>query len=152
MKLTCDLCGSELQMNAGGQSATCSNCGLEYSRERLLEMLNGSIPAEPVVVPDPVVKPAQPKMRNFYMKRKFNLSGCAAKAAVFLDGQPCAILTARGEACVPISEGDHEVSVRIGVYVLESLKFTVRDRDVMGLLYLDQKAFSAQFVFEISQL
>ena len=152
MKLTCDLCGSELQMKADGQSACCANCGLTYPKERLLEKLNGSAPTEPVTAEEPIHKPAEPQMRNFYLKRKFNLSGCAAKAAIYLDGQLCAVLTARGEACVPISEGDHEVTVRIGVFVLENMPFTVKDRDVFGLLYLDQKAFTAQYVFEISAL
>lgn len=75
MKLTCDLCGSDLQMNPGGQSATCVNCGLEYPKERLLEILSAASagshsqkPAEPVTVPvdnpkvtpvsEPVEKPA----------------------------------------------------------------------------------------------
>jgi hypothetical protein len=75
MKLTCDLCGSDLQMNPGGQSATCVNCGLEYPKERLLEKLSAASagshsqkPAEPKPAPvnnpavtpmsEPVVKPA----------------------------------------------------------------------------------------------
>lgn len=152
MKLTCDLCGGELQMNLGGQSACCTNCGLEYSKERLLEMLKGGTQADPEPVEEPAPKPAEPKLRKLYLKRKFNLSGCAAKAGIYLDGQLCAVLTARGEACVPISEGDHEISVRIGVFVLDSMKVTVTDRDICGLLYLNQKAITADWVFEISQL
>ena len=151
MKLTCDLCGGSLQMNADGQSACCINCGMTYPKERLLEKLNGGTPAEPAPAEE-INQPAEPQMRNFYLKRKFNLSGSLAKAAIYLDGQLCAVLTARGEACVPISEGDHEVTVRIGVYALENLPFTVKDRDVCGLLYLDQKAFTAQYVFEINPL
>lgn len=152
MKLICDLCGGELQMKTGGQSACCINCGLEYSKERLLEMLKGGTPADPNPVAEPVQKPVESQMRNLFLKRKFNLSGCAAKAAIYLDGQLCAVLTARGEACVPVSEGEHEISVRIGVFVLESLKFTVTDRDLCGLLYLKQKAITAEWVFEVSQL
>lgn len=38
-KIHCELCGSELVMAAGGKGATCKNCGLEYSIERLREML-----------------------------------------------------------------------------------------------------------------
>jgi len=40
MKLKCDLCGSALQVNSGGQSASCTTCGLTYSMERLKEKLN----------------------------------------------------------------------------------------------------------------
>ena len=114
MKLICDLCGGQLQMKPGGQSACCTNCGLEYSKERLMEMLQGGATAAPAPaespvqepIPEPVWEPVEPQMRNFYLKRKFNLSGSLAKAAIYLDGQLCAVLSAKGEACVPISPGE----------------------------------------------
>ncbi len=37
--LLCDVCQSMLVMNTGGQSATCSNCGISYSVERLREKI-----------------------------------------------------------------------------------------------------------------
>ena len=37
MKLTCDLCGGELELSTGGISAVCRNCGIEYGAERLRE-------------------------------------------------------------------------------------------------------------------
>jgi len=46
MKLTCDLCSSPLQVNPGGQAATCINCGLSYSMDRLREKLSDSAPAQ----------------------------------------------------------------------------------------------------------
>ena len=46
MKLTCDLCGGELEMNPGG--AVCGNCGLEYGEDRLREKI-----AQQKPVPDP---------------------------------------------------------------------------------------------------
>ena len=151
MKLTCDLCGGELQMKAGGQGACCANCGLEYSKDRLLEMLNGNTQAAPEVKQ----KPKEPQIRKLFLKRKFNLTGCVAKAAVYLDGEQCAILGARGEACVPISVGSHEVIVRIatgaGLVELEKVTFQVKDRDVVGLLYLKQTAFTASWVFEVRE-
>ena len=39
MKISCELCGGALQMNVGGQGATCAVCGLSYPMERLREML-----------------------------------------------------------------------------------------------------------------
>lgn len=42
MKLTCDLCGGALQINLGGQGATCTNCGLGYTMDRLKEKLSGN--------------------------------------------------------------------------------------------------------------
>lgn len=41
MKLGCDLCGGALQMNLGGQGATCTACGMGYTMERLREKLSG---------------------------------------------------------------------------------------------------------------
>lgn len=41
MKLACDLCGGTLQMNSGGQDATCTDCGLVYPLSRLHEKLDG---------------------------------------------------------------------------------------------------------------
>ena len=151
MKLTCDLFGSELQMKAGGQGACCIHCGLEYSKERLMEKLSGGEP----VRPDRTEIPAEPRMYNLFLKRRFNLTGCMAKAAVYLDGVQCAVLTARGEACVPISEGPHEIIVRIatgaGLLEMEKVSFQVTNHDVYGLLYLKQTAFTASWAFEVGE-
>jgi len=52
MKLTCDLCGSELEMKGSG--AVCRNCGLEYGEDRLKEKRSEIKP--PVVETPPVKK------------------------------------------------------------------------------------------------
>lgn len=39
MKIKCDLCGGELQMDVGGQTASCVDCGMKHSLERLREKL-----------------------------------------------------------------------------------------------------------------
>jgi hypothetical protein len=47
MKLTCDLCGGALQMNAGAQDASCKNCGMCYPLEMLRERLKaGNAPLQ----------------------------------------------------------------------------------------------------------
>lgn len=152
MKLTCDLCGGELQMQAGGQRACCANCGLEYSQERLVEMLKDNTQVRPEVKQEQ----QEPRIRKLFLKRKFNLSGCAVKAAVYLDGEQCAILGARTETCVPISEGPHEIVVRLatgaGLVELNNVSFQVADYDVCGLLYLKQTAFTASWVFEVQKV
>ena len=155
MKLTCDLCGGELQMLAGGQQAQCVDCGLEYPKERLLEKIKkpvtDTIATEPAA---PVAAPAQ-QMYKLFLKRKFNLSACAAKAVVYLDRQKCAILGARSEVFVPISRGDHEIVIQIaqatGIVAMKPVHFRVEDRDVYGLFYLKQSAFSAQWAFELKE-
>lgn len=87
MKLTCDLCGGTLQVNLGGQGATCTVCGLGHTMERLREKLNGqSVRPEP---PQPVMptsvgmiddmidegtvveKPHTPKPRFDYVPKQF---------------------------------------------------------------------------------
>ncbi len=52
MKLTCDLCGGQLMVGSGGQSASCTVCGLLYSMDRLREKLR----MLPVVPEYPPVK------------------------------------------------------------------------------------------------
>lgn len=60
MKLTCDLCGGDLQINMGGQGATCTTCGLNYTMDRLREMLNGSgLKVETAKQETPVVEPVK---------------------------------------------------------------------------------------------
>lgn len=48
MKIMCDLCGSQLQMNADGQGAVCVNCGMTYTLDRLREKLNANKPKEDI--------------------------------------------------------------------------------------------------------
>ena len=55
MKLTCDLCGGVLQMNAGGKDATCKTCGLCYPIAVLREKLGLGAAAQPQE------KPAEPE-------------------------------------------------------------------------------------------
>ena len=66
MKLTCDLCGSELQMNPGG--AVCTNCGLEYGEDRLREKIAEQ---KPVPTPQPSV-PEKPAATNQKAKKNVN--------------------------------------------------------------------------------
>lgn len=160
MKLTCDLCGGALQMTPGGGLAHCVNCGLEYSQERLQEKLQSAAPVTPAAPVSPaapyvpVEQPARPRMRTLHLKRKFNLSGCAAKVAVYLDGVQCAVLGARGQADVPIAEGAHVIQVQVvGVTVtqLKPISFLVRDRDVTGTFYVKQQAFTGDWAFDITE-
>lgn len=60
MKITCDLCGGALQINLGGQGATCTNCGLSYTMDRLREKLNGQNTPQDPPKPEPP-KPEPPK-------------------------------------------------------------------------------------------
>jgi len=68
MKITCDLCGGALQINMGGQGATCTTCGLTYSMERLREMLTGnqSVKPEPPKPEPPKPEPEKPVKEIIY--------------------------------------------------------------------------------------
>lgn len=46
-KIQCDVCGGPLAIDAGGRSATCKNCGMEHSIERVREMLGTAPAAQP---------------------------------------------------------------------------------------------------------
>lgn len=46
-KMQCDVCGGPLAIDAGGRSATCKNCGMEHSIERVREMLGTASAAQP---------------------------------------------------------------------------------------------------------
>lgn len=61
MKITCDLCGGTLQINLGGQGATCTNCGLTYTMDRLREKLTGATPVPPEPPKPEPPKPEPPK-------------------------------------------------------------------------------------------
>ncbi len=150
MKLSCDLCGGDLAMDVSGQTAHCVNCDMCHTKERLMEKLkeNTDIKISSVTLKEE----KKPLMRNLFLKRKFNLSGCAAKVEVILDGERCAILGSRGEACVPVCEGEHEIFVRIVGLVITELprrRFCVNDKDIYGLFYLRQTAFSGTWMFEL---
>ncbi len=52
MALQCDICGGTLQMDAGGKTATCINCGMTHSLERVREKvqeIKGSVKIEGTV-------------------------------------------------------------------------------------------------------
>lgn len=55
MKIACELCGGTLLINAGGKNVTCTACGLNYTMERLREMLaeSNSTKQEPPVQSPP---------------------------------------------------------------------------------------------------
>ena len=69
MKLTCDLCGGALEMNLGGQGATCTTCGLTYSMGRLREMLKGNttVQSEPPKPEPPKPVPPTPDDEKIYV-------------------------------------------------------------------------------------
>lgn len=61
MKLTCDLCGGELEVNTARQGAVCRSCGLTYSPERLKEKQAAQPPIKPVIETPPVTNEASQK-------------------------------------------------------------------------------------------
>jgi len=66
MKITCDLCGSPLQMNPGGQGASCTLCGMLYTMERMrekLQELRGGTETPPPVVETPPIQVYTPPTR-----------------------------------------------------------------------------------------
>lgn len=61
MKIECDLCGGQLQMNPGAQGATCMNCGMSYPMEVLREKLTKNNVTAQVSSAQDVEKPQEQK-------------------------------------------------------------------------------------------
>lgn len=160
MKLTCDLCGSELQMTSGGQNAVCSNCGLTYSIERLREKLGiqSAKSAESEGTERNRVtaqKVDETQTRQLYIKRKVDLL-MLSKVAVILDGQQVGILAGQGNVtAIPVSLGTHRISFRAvdgsGITDMEEMTFSVGDHDWYGEFWLRRGAFKAEYRFEMKE-
>jgi len=159
MKLTCDVCGGELQMASGGQSALCVNCGITYSIDRLREKLG--VKTDDSVSGTNQTQSTQngldtPAPTHYLrIKRKVDLFVC--KAAVIIDGQQCAILENPGkETVIPISAGTHKVFIRVasaaGITDMDELTFCVNDRDWYGEFWLHRGAFKATYKFDLKEL
>lgn len=161
MKLTCDLCGGDLLMNAGGQSACCNRCGLAYSKERLKEKLVAFSEAKPQTsntaeerfhdCKDYDVPTTEPKrMLRLRSKRSLILF----RVQAYLDGEPCAMLKNTGSTVqIPISQGEHEIAFQVfttaGRDAVEPMTFHVGDRDLNGEFSLHRGAFRVSKKFEI---
>ena len=155
MKLTCDVCGGELQMTIGGQSAVCVNCGITYTVERLREKLDIQ-PSDSANSDhrDPETDQSV-TTRYLRIKRKVDLFVC--KAAVIIDGQQCAILENPGkETVIPISQGTHRIFIRVasasGITDMDELTFQVKDHDWYGEFRLHRGAFKASYKFDFQEL
>ncbi len=147
MKLTCDLCGGTLQMNAGGKGAACAGCGMTYSMDALREKLGAAGSGSGV----PVSAAAAPVMRLLRIRRKPSLT--IFKAAVLLDGKIAGMLGGAGSVTAfELPEGLHTISFQVasgaGLTETDAMTFTVADRDLSGVFYLKRNAFSAQWRFE----
>ena len=164
MKLTCDLCGGELQMNLDGQGAVCVNCGMTYSVEHLRKKLK----AQPVKAEKPdVIHPEQDipaaqwekvdpaPVRQLYIKRKVDLL-VLSKVVVILDGQQVGTLAGQGKvSAIPVSQGLHKIIFRMvdgsGITDMDEMTFRVGDYDWYGEFGLHRGAFKAEYRFEMRE-
>lgn len=161
MKLTCDLCNGELQMNPGGQQASCTQCGLTYSLERLKEKMTAfgkaapeaTTQEEPSVHKDQDASASKPD-RNLRIHRKMTF--IAFTAQVYLDGKLCATLkNTSSPVDIPVSQGDHEILIQVttmsGTNDVGPTFFRVGDRDWDGVFYIRRRMFGAEANFEMRQ-
>ena len=171
MKLTCDICNSDLQMSADGQSAVCVNCGVAYPIERLREKLNNYNTAnvqysneqyqnnqyysDQNYQPQNAYMPAEEPVQYLRIKRKIDLY--VNKYAVIIDGQQKYILEGQGkETVIPITQGPHTIIVQSagagGIINLGELGFVVNNRDWYGEIWLARGAFRAKEKFQMWEL
>ena len=163
MKLTCDLCGGELQMNLDGQGAACGSCGMTYSLEHLRKKLGvqtaekqeTKLDAEKVI-PEVQWKKVDPApTHQLFIKRKIDLL-MLSKVAVIIDGQQVGILAGQGKTSViPVSQGLHKISFRMvdgsGVTDMDEMTFRVADHDWYGEFWLKRGAIKAEYRFEMRE-
>ena len=153
MKLTCDICGSELQMNPDGQGAVCGSCGMTYSLEYLRKKLGVKAAGEEKTVEREKSEPAPD--RQLYIKRKVDLL-MLSKVAVVLDGQQVGILAGQGKTlAIPVSQGVHKITFRAadgsGITDTNEMTFRVGDHDWYGEFWLHRGALKAEYRFEMRE-
>lgn len=164
MKLTCDLCGSVLQMNADSQGATCAGCGINYSLDSLRQKLN----AQPQTLtqtntafsPCDQTEPAnsQPITRELILSRRFDLQAIRYVVTIVVDGEEVAVLGPKGgEISLPISQGDHQVYAIVKLEnkkvdaVLNTFNIHVGDHNWCGQFYLRRTAWNAYWQFDMGE-
>lgn len=154
MKLTCDICGSELQMLSGGQSAACVNCGMKYPLERLREKLQGTqtVSQSDRTEPSPEENSDE---RYLIITRKVDLMLC--KAAVIIDGQTVVPLNGQGKTTtVPLPKGVHNIALRVadatGTKDIGQATISVGNFDWEGKFWLHRGAFKSSYRFEAKEM
>ncbi|MBQ8831581.1 MAG: hypothetical protein IJ017_08280 [Oscillospiraceae bacterium] len=120
MKLTCDICGSGLQMNADNQGAACTNCGMAYSIESLRTKL-GSSTIDNDTAPESAV-------RELIITRNFSIVGAPYAIKIMVDETEAAVFNTKGTLSIAIPEGDHEIYA-IAQHGANNKVFAVTDKN-----------------------
>lgn len=164
MKLTCNLCGGELQMNTDRQGATCIACGMNYSMESLRQQLNSS-PQSPVQTDAAVSAYAQSEpatfqtpMQELIISRKFDLQALRYVVTIVVDGEEVAIFGPKGgEVSIPVSQGDHDVYAivkrdnKVVDSVLDTFHIHVGDHNWCGEFRVRRTAWNAFWELSLAE-
>ena len=145
MTLVCDICGSNLQMNADNQGATCAACGVTYTLESLRAKL-GTVSADNAAV------------RELTITRNFNIVGAPYAIKIMVDETEAAVFNTKGTLSIPVAEGDHEVYA-IAIHGADNKVFAVTDKvrihvtgkDWNGTVGLRRGAFKAYLKLELNE-
>ena len=163
MKLTCDLCGGELQMNADSQGATCVGCGMNYSLDSLRQKLNSQqkIPTQTnsafSACDQTEPANAQPVTRELILSRKFDLQALTFTVTIVANGEEVAVLGSKGgEIRLPIAQGDHEIYAIVKrenkvEAVLDTCEIHVGDHNWCGHFYVRRTAWNAYWQFDMGE-
>lgn len=82
-KLVCDICNSNLEMNADGQGAVCTSCGMTYSVARLKEMLSVPEAAQQAAI-DVVYDVSEDQIETVYDVTDFEVVAADAPKQFYL--------------------------------------------------------------------
>ena len=164
MKLTCDLCGSELQMNTDRQGALCTGCGMNYSMDSLRQKLNS--PSQAQVQTGAAVsayaqsEPAtfQAPIQELIIRRKFDLQAIRYVVTIVVDGEEVAIFGPKGgEVSIPVSRGDHDVYAivkrdnKVVDSVLDTFHIHVGDHNWCGEFRVRRTAWNALWELSLGE-
>lgn len=162
MKLTCDLCGNALQMNADRQGATCTGCGMNYTLESLRQTLKTQPQSsgEPgcVFIDTPPVQPEFAQscvQQELIINRKFDLQAMLYMIIIIVDGVEVAQLSPRGgEVNIPLSPGEHQVYAIVKrqnkvEQVMDTLTFTVDQHNWCALFHVRRTAWNAYWQLDL---
>ena len=151
MKLTCDICGSTLQMNPDNQGAACTSCGMAYSLESLRAKV-GSATA------DNDTGATESSVRELVITRTFNIVGAPYAFKIMVDEAEAAVFNTKGTISIPVAEGDHEVYA-IAIHgannkvfaVTDKVSIHVTDKNWSGTVALRRGAFKAYLELSLTE-
>lgn len=121
--VVCEVCGGKLTAQSGGGTIVCENCGVEYARERILELMQQG---QNITQPSQMhtAEPAATTSATVHLYRDKD-SGCGGiRLTAFIDGKEFAQIKHSQTVQAILPEGKHVIDFQ-NVYGSFSLPIVV---------------------------